>query len=68
MLETSMLEDNLGILDPNQWFLVNIDTLSLHRTLYQVDLFELLKNDIDKLSPRDRLIIQNNAFAFVCLF
>jgi hypothetical protein len=68
VLETPCVELNLGKMDKTDWILLNTNTISFHRTIYAPDLFDLLKNDIDKLNPSDRLMLQNNAFAFVLHF
>ena len=68
VFQTPTVELNLGVMDKSDWVLLNTNTISFHRTIYEFDLFELLKNDISKLNPSDRLMLQNNAFAFVFLF
>ena len=65
LFETSTAEYNLGKLDSKEWILLNPETHNLHRTHYEAELFELLKNDISSLSSIDRLMLQNNSFAFV---
>lgn len=68
VFDTQTTELNLGILDKSEWILLNTNTISIHRTLYSSELFELLKNNITSLNPSDRLMLQNNVFSFVCDF
>ena len=59
------MEHNLGKLDEEEWILLNPEEYNFHRTFYDSQLFNLLKNNIKNLSSIDRLMFQNNAFAFV---
>ena len=52
-------------MDSEEWILLNSEAHNMHRTLYEASIFELLKSDIKSLSSVDRLMLQNNAFAFV---
>ncbi len=65
LFETSTMEHNLGEVDDEEWILLNPDAYNFHRTFYDNHLFNLLKENIKSLSPIDRLMFQNNAFALV---
>ena len=65
LFESSTMEHNLGKLDEEEWILLNPEAYNFHRTFYDSQLFNLLKNNIKNLSSIDRLMLQNNAFAFV---
>jgi hypothetical protein len=65
LFETSTMEQNLGQLDDEEWILLNPDAFNFHRTFYDNQLFNLLKDNIKSLSSIDRLMFQNNTFACV---
>jgi hypothetical protein len=67
LFETSTMEQNLGQFDDEEWILLNPDAFNFHRTFYDNQLFNLLKDNIKSLSSIDRLMFQNNAFAFVMI-
>jgi len=66
LLETKSCQVTLSGVNPSQWVKLNPGTVGVYRTRYSDALLDLLKQGIadGQLSPRDRLGLQSDLFAF----